>query len=195
MRPAMTRYNTPLQQLLLLEERVRRAGVTLPEDADQPARFHGIKCLIDGVQCLLDIRDVAEVIEQRHVTPIPGSLSWIEGIMNYRGLLVPVYNLRSCFDPDARPAVGDARQQGALVVCHHGQEKLAVRVDRVAGMQKYLLDDFTTGTTGPDGARGMEHYIDAGIGSGENRWWRFGMKALLDDLAALDPMQRQAEAV
>jgi len=66
-------FHTPLQQLLLLEERIRLAGATLPEDVDQHKRLHGIKCVIGNRDCLIDIRQVSEVIEDKDkkVTPIP----------------------------------------------------------------------------------------------------------------------------
>ena len=85
------KLQTPLQQLLKLEERVRQAGVCLPDEGDLKQKFHGIKCVINGMKCIINMQVVAEVINERQVTTIPGTAGWIEGIINYRGVLVPVY--------------------------------------------------------------------------------------------------------
>lgn len=191
MNATVNSFNTPLQQLLLLEERVRRAGVTLPEDADQAERFYCIKCVINGQRCLMDIRAVAEVIEFRKVTPMPGSRHWIEGVMNYRGMLVPVFNLRTYFDVE-NAVSGLEGHQEALVVCRIGQEKQAIRVDSVNGMQKYPLSDFVPAASTDDNPNSVMHYIDASIESGDHTWWRFDIRQLLDDLICQEPMQKHA---
>ena len=49
-------FHTPLQQLFLLEERVRQAGARMPDDMDTQHWFHGIKCVINGRDCVINLR-------------------------------------------------------------------------------------------------------------------------------------------
>lgn len=131
--------HTPLHQLMLLEERVRQAGVTLPE-AGQDQTFHGIKCVISGRNCIINLREVAEVIDSRPVAAVPGTESWVEGVFNYRGALVPVYRLGDFFPDEQRPQQASAACLSHIVVLRKdrkGREFNAIRVDRLHGMQKF----------------------------------------------------------
>lgn len=187
-------FHTPLQQLLLLEERIRLAGAKLPEDVDQHKRFHGIKCVIGNVDCLVDIRLVSEVIEDKHVTPIPGCVDWIEGVMNYRGSLVAVYNINRFMNLTEPEGGGQNGAPGPLIILRYENELSAVRVNHVMGMQKYLLDDFRQEEQAGMDAQTLDYYIDASIESDEKNWRRFDVIKLLDEMTGHDPKLPQAEA-
>lgn len=173
-------FDTPLQKLLLLEERIRRTGATLPEDADNKVRFNGIKCHIKEENCLLDIREVAEVIQEKAVTPVPGAQSWIEGVINFHGAMVPVFNLEVFCASNTQVAGPIEFPHGPLVVCRCDKELFALRVDRVAGMKKYQEDEFS----GIDGQTAsfpeLNQFIDALITDGEEQWWRLDVFALME---------------
>ena len=52
----------------------------------------------------LDIQAVQEIVRMQTITSIPGSESWVEGITNLRGRVVPVIDLRRrCGVPAAEP--------------------------------------------------------------------------------------------
>lgn len=191
--PQLTKrgFHTPLQQLLLLEERVRQAGVALP-DADQGRGFHGIKCVINGRDCVINLREVAEVIDARPVTPIPGTANWIEGVINYRGALVPVYRPHDFLRPenDVDPTL--ARDNGHLVVLRkdrRGNEFIALRVNRMFGMQKFLDTELTATQAGTHGASDLAHYVDNIITAEGRSWYRLNIARLMDKLCGTSPRQ------
>ena len=182
-------FNTPLQQILLLEESVRRTGATLPEDADQKDRFNGIRCVFQGMQCLLDIRAVAEVIEDKKVTPIPGTVEWIEGVMNYQGTLVPVYDIERYFEKEQKKTRNRA-QEGPLIILRHGQEFCALRVECVNGMKKISLDEFKPVKAKKSDKGTLNEYTDASTGIDKDRWWRLNVTKILDLLSSQEPMRQ-----
>src|SRR5215216_1319126 len=49
---------------------------------------------VGGEEFALDIMDLKEVVVMRAVTPVPETESYVEGVMNLRGNLVPVLDLR-----------------------------------------------------------------------------------------------------
>lgn len=187
-------FNTPLQQLLLLEERVRRVGATLPEDVDRHRRFHGIRCVMAGIGCMIDIQRVAEVIEHRHITPVPGSRPWVEGIINFRGSLVPVYNTRLFLEPGATADATVANTDGPLLVIRIGLELCAIRVNRVAGMQKCLDDDFYQRQTQTPNPRSINHYIGDAIGTDDKIWGRVDITRFMDAITGEQSALPQAAA-
>ena len=45
----------------------------------------------------IEVDSVQEIIKSHEVTPVPGSPSFLEGIINLRGMIVPVLSLRKRF--------------------------------------------------------------------------------------------------
>lgn len=182
-------FHTPLQQLFLLEERVRQAGARLP-DADMERSFHGIKCVVNGRDCVINLREVAEVIDRRAVTPIPGAAAWIEGVINYRGVLVPVYRPHDFLAraPGADPAL--AAGNGHLVVLRKdrkGNEFNAIRVNRMFGMQKFNEAELQPLDCPAAADDALEHYADHVLGSEGRSWYRLNVARLMEKMCGTSP--------
>lgn len=183
-------FNTPLQQLVLLEERVRQAGVRLPDE--QERGFHGIKCVINGRDCVINLREVAEVIDSRPVAPIPGTATWIEGVINYRGALVPVYRPHDFLARDGGADAELARANGHLVVLRKdrkGNEFAAIRVNRMFGMQKFRDTELRAAERGA-AAGELAHYVDSLIGAEGRTWYRLNIARLIDKMCGTSPRQQ-----
>jgi len=69
--------------------------------------------------------DVVQVVQMVEVAPLPGAPAIIEGIVNVRGTIVPVFDLRSRLGLPARPIDPDQH----LVILATGTRSSAVRVD------------------------------------------------------------------
>lgn len=89
---------------------------------------HGVA--IGPFSVLLPPDVVSEVVKGSTVYPVPKTASWVKGLLNLRGNLVPVFNLAEHFDAAAEPpespqilAVGKAEDAVALIV--DGIPKLA----------------------------------------------------------------------
>jgi chemotaxis signal transduction protein len=185
-------FHTPLQQLFLLEERVRQAGVRLP-DADMERSFHGIKCVINGTDCVINLREVAEVIDKRPVTPIPGTARWIEGVINYRGALVPVYRPHDFLTRTNETNVAIASENGHLVVLRKdrkGNEFNAIRVNRMFGMQKFNETDLRAAARAVTVAEELEHYIDSLVSADGKTWCRLNTARLMERMCGTSPRQQ-----
>lgn len=186
-------FHNPLQQLFLLEERVRQAGVHLPDEADLLRRFHGIKCVVCGVDCVINMREVAEVFDDRQVTPIPGTARWIEGVMNYRGTLVPVYLPHEYLGAGDKADEVIAACNGPLLVLRKdrkGTEFNAIRVNRMFGMQKFRLDEVQPLDKGACPTDILEHYVDEIVCNDGKDWYRLQLGRLLDRMNSDNPHEQ-----
>jgi chemotaxis signal transduction protein len=185
-------FHTPLQQLLLLEERARQAGVRLP-DTDQERGFHGIKCVINGRDCVINLREVAEVIDSRPVTPIPGTAAWIEGVINYRGALVPVYRPHDFLETSSNADAALARENGHLVVLRKdrkGTEFNAIRVNRMFGMQKFREAELKPAEQEAMSVASLDHYVDNSISLEGRNWCRLNIARLMEQMCGTSPRQQ-----
>ena len=134
---AATAFTDPFSQLLILEERVRLCGASLPKREDTRAHWHGVKAVTAGRRLILPLDDVAEILEARQCTRVPGCASWVLGVLNLRGRLLPVFGLSGYFGV-AGPVDGKAR----VVVVDKGGLFCGISMDRIIGMQKFYQEEF-----------------------------------------------------
>lgn len=73
------------------------------------------------------IETVQEVLKKTSLTPVPGTPPTVAGLLNLRGAIVTVL--------DIRPRLGFPRveptEPGALLLLHDGAETVGLRIDRV----------------------------------------------------------------
>lgn len=108
------------------------------------------------------IGSVQEIIRATDITAVPGAPGHVRGVINLRGKIIPVVDLRKRFTLPAAEA-GDAQR---IVVVELGEKRIGMLVDGVsqvikvpAGVVEALPEEATTVN---------ENYI-SGVGKLENR--------------------------
>ncbi|MGB1238007.1 MAG: chemotaxis protein CheW [Pseudomonadales bacterium] len=76
----------------------------------------------------IDVMQVKEVLRYSEITPVPGSSSYIRGIINLRGNVVTVIDTRLLFNLPTVPIDDDTR---IIVVEYNEQEVVGMVVDSV----------------------------------------------------------------
>ncbi|MBU0500336.1 MAG: chemotaxis protein CheW [Gammaproteobacteria bacterium] len=90
--------------------------------------------LLEDEAYAVDILRVREIRVWEHVTPIPNTAAFIKGVINLRGTLVPIIDLRERFGLDPRP-YGPRTVVLVLVVADAGQERtMGLVVDGVSNV-------------------------------------------------------------
>jgi purine-binding chemotaxis protein CheW len=79
-----------------------------------------------GARYALELECVREVLRAVFITPLPAAPAVIEGIIDIRGEIVPVYDARLRFGLPARPLHPD----DVLVTAWTGERRVAVRCER-----------------------------------------------------------------
>lgn len=64
----------------------------------------------------IDIAFISAILERQHATPIPQSGDAVSGLMNVRGRVVTLVNIRSCLG-----MAGDDRAQMNVTIEHNGE--------------------------------------------------------------------------
>lgn len=75
----------------------------------------------------LPILEVQEVLTLAEIEPVPGTPSEVLGVINLRGAIVSVIDLRRLLQLPERPTDAQTR----IIVLQNGDEPLGLRVDRV----------------------------------------------------------------
>src|SRR5690606_24583504 len=85
---------------------------------------------VAGRRLAIPVDDVSEIVRAVAVTPLPGAPAVVEGIIDLRGTLIPVLDLRARLGLTRRPvSPGDH-----FVVIRRVEQPLALRVDRVQSL-------------------------------------------------------------
>lgn len=97
---------------------------------------------VAGGRYALPISRIREIVRAVAWAPLPGGPELIEGIVNIRGRLVPVLDLRRRFGHPRRPtALSDF-----LVIADAGTRDVALHVDDVVGVHRLPEQDLIPAT-------------------------------------------------
>ncbi len=81
----------------------------------------------------LDIMRIKEIIRPQKLTPVPKAPSFIEGVINLRGAVIPVADLRKRFD---QPINAETRKN-RIVICSLVGKIIGLLVDEVTEVKRY----------------------------------------------------------
>lgn len=97
---------------------------------DDAAPIDGVILRFAGARYAVDMASVAEVVPVPVLTRIPGGPPWLSGVVNWRGRVLPVIDLRPLVGAALSPLPTSAR----LVVLAEGDIEVGVVADMVPGL-------------------------------------------------------------
>jgi chemotaxis signal transduction protein len=105
---------------------------TATSEAEEPtaAPVSGVVLRFGGARYAVDMAAVAEVVPVPGITRLPGVPPWLAGVVNWRGRVLPVVDLRPLAGADQAPLPSSAR----LVVLAHDDHEVGVLADFVPGL-------------------------------------------------------------
>jgi purine-binding chemotaxis protein CheW len=166
-----------------------------PSDKDKGSDDEGalelVTFRVGGEEYGLDIACITEVVRPLKITPLPRMPEFIEGVVNLRGVVIPVVDLRNRFAFDKRR--DDPRKmrmvitRGALpVVSGRVKELLGLVVDEVQEVLHIRRSDIERA---PEAATGEQADFITGVGKVGER-----LVILLDITRILSRQERSALA-
>ena len=111
------------------ENTVEDDASTVDSSVDEGAVVLGVK--LGGETYGIDITKVREIMKRQPITPVPRQPAYVEGLMNVRGDIIPVVNLRRRFDLKGEPS-GDLH----TVIVDSAQGKVGILVDSVSEVMR-----------------------------------------------------------
>jgi chemotaxis signal transduction protein len=129
---------------------------------------------IGGLRLLLPEDTVSEVLDRPEIFPIPNTTSWFEGLINLRGNVVPVFDLRELFE--TTPIAG---AQQMLLVIDEGKNALGIAID---GLPVPAPDSVPLDRR-PSLPEVLEDYTGRVFEHGEDLWLEVDIAALLRSLS------------
>lgn len=160
----------------------------LPEQLDAPGLWRGVGYRIGKRRLASGFDEVVEILPMPAVTPVPGAQSWMLGVANIRGNLLPIVDLKQFLEGE-RTVLHES--QRVLIVRQPGGD-VAVTIDELFGQRSFVAEQELPSEALPE--RGLAegryaYFIDRGFDAAGHSWGIFSL-----DRLARTPEFRQAAA-
>ena len=175
----MSHTHTPFELLLEIDQRCRRLAAGLPSQQAAVQTWSGIGFRMGERLFVAPMGEVGEVLHEPRYTLLPGVKSWVKGVANVRGRLLPVMDLCGFFGTELSPL----RKKRRVLVVDHQEVFAGLTVDEVFGMQHFPVDAFSERLPLLEAA--IEPFIH-GVFQREQPWLVFSPHALAQHQGFLD---------
>lgn len=136
----------------------------------------GVAFMLGGEQLVAPLGDIAEVLAMPDVTPVPLSKSWMTGVANVRGRLLPITNLNEFLGlSDTKSKV----QTRKLLVIDQNKIFSGLLVDEVLGIQTFNQRQYEP--VGLSAESPLAAYIHGRFRQNEQVWYIFMPNLLAED--------------
>lgn len=93
--------------------------------------------LIGEYRCAVPMDHITEVLAPQHLTPVPAAPSTVAGLLNLRGQILTVLDLRASLLGVARPPGGDPM----VLVLERGTQLFALLVDAIGDVLRAVSEE------------------------------------------------------
>ena len=163
----------PFELLRELERRGRAAAGD--RDGAEGREWVGVAFRLGAESFLVAREETREVMSlPSSLTRVPGAKSWIRGLANVRGQLLPVIDLRQYLGSGTTPIGRTAR----VVVVNHRDIPVGLMVDEVQGFRRFAETEFEA--TPPPTLVRCERYLAGAFRRGGEAWPVLSLKLLVE---------------
>jgi twitching motility protein PilI len=135
----------------------------------------GIAFRLGGEAFLLAREETREVMGYpASVTRVPGAKSWIRGLSNVRGQLLPVIDVRAFLGSGG----GSVTRATRVLVANHREIPAGLMVDEVMGFRRFYEGEFSADL--PPTLLRCERFLAGAFKRGAEVWPVFSMRTLLE---------------
>ncbi len=122
-----------------IERRSRANAQGLPEQLEIQTTWAGIGFRVGDARLVAPLGVIREILTSPVLTRVPGAKTWMKGIANVRGNLLPVTDLKGLLLGESTPI----RQNARVLAVDNGTVSAGLLVDEVFGLRHFLDEDFS----------------------------------------------------
>ena len=149
-------------------------------EADAGQEWVGVAFRMGGETFLVAREETREVLGYpAAVTRIPGATSWVKGLANVRGALMPMLDLRQFLGSGATTSGRNTR----IVVVNHRDIPAGLMVDEVLGFRRFAESEFNA--EAPPTVIRCDSYLAGAFRRGGEVWPVLSLKTLVESQSFL----------
>jgi twitching motility protein PilI len=170
----------PFELLKELEKRSRAVSASSIPEAGAGQEWVGVAFRMGGETFLVAREETREVLGYPAVvTRIPGAKSWVKGLANVRGQLLPMLDLRQFLGSGATASNRNTR----VVVVNHRDIPAGLMVDEVLGFRRFAESEFNA--EAPPTVIRCDSYLAGAFRRGGEVWPVLSLKSLVESQSFL----------
>ncbi len=128
----------PFSLLLGLANRSLAAAQGLPEQEEAADTWTGVAFTLGGQTMVAPMEEVAELMHVPAWTAMPGVKSWVKGVANVRGRLLPMVDIEAYFGG----TLGSTSKSRRVIAVECEGLFVGLIVNELIGMQHFPVDTF-----------------------------------------------------
>jgi len=157
-----------------IESRSRQKALGLPQQLAVKHSQAGIGFLLQDTALVVATNEITEILPYPPLTRIPGTVSWMKGVANIRGTLVPIIDLLGFIKEE--PA--RLNRKNRVLIMRQGDIVSGLLVSEVLGLRHFFEEEKTTDL--PSSPVRLQALLDGGYQQGEQLWGVFKTQRLAD---------------
>lgn len=165
---------SPVLLLAEIERRSRQNAAGLPQQEDVTEQWSGIGFRIGELQMLAPLGEVTEILHFPAMSRVPGTKSWVLGIANVRGNLLPIMDLDGYLHGRRTPV----NKRSRVLVINHRGVFAGLLVDEVLGLRHFEEGDRVAELPRIDAS--VAPYLDKAYRGANETWVVFSMRKLAE---------------
>jgi twitching motility protein PilI len=170
----------PFELLKELEKRSRAVSAGAVAESVVGREWVGVAFRMGGETFLVAREETREVLGYpAAVTRIPGAKSWVKGLANVRGQLLPMLDLRHFLGSGATTSGRNTR----VVVVNHREIPAGLMVDEVLGFRRFAESEFNA--EAPPTVIRCDSYLAGAFRRGGEVWPVLSLKSLVESQSFL----------
>lgn len=158
-----------------LDNQSKRHAAELPSIQEVQATWSGIGFRMGSNYYVAPMDEVSEVIDVPVFTIVPGVKSWVRGIANVRGRLLPIMDLSSFL----KTAGKDREVNRRVIVVDKEDMFSGLLVDEVLGMQHFAKDSYEEKVVSCGEL--IDPFVNGAYAKEDQAWHLFKLFELADD--------------
>jgi len=144
----------------------------MPPPKPDPEQFQMCAFRVGQERYAIDIRRVKEILGAQRVAPLPRAPSFVDGVIELRGALVPVVDVRRRLGVEPSVAAGKEK----VLVCRVGRGRIALVVDAVTQVLRAAPEELKPAPPLPGGSS----CVLGAVGAGAALTFLLDVHALMD---------------
>ena len=167
--------SNPFELLLDIEKRCQQNAAGLPSAVDAEEKWVGVGFRIGDDRLIASMSDVQEILDLPVYTKVPGVKSWVVGVANVRGSLLPIMDLKGfILGEDMKH-----RKKGRVIVIDYKGFSTGLIVDEVYGMRHFLEKERINEAPNVHGS--IAPYVENMFKQDNESWPVFSFKNIVRD--------------
>ncbi len=165
----------PFDLLLDIEQRCKTNAAHLTEKNVKDEEWVGVGFRIGEDKLLANMDEVKEILDLPEYTSVPGVRSWVVGVANVRGNLLPILDMKGyMLGEDIKQ-----RRKGRVIVIEYKGFNTGLVVEEVYGMRHFQVKDQVE--AGPDMHEQISPYVEKAFEQDAERWPVFSFAQMAKD--------------